>query len=70
MLDGISQAGGFVNYSMDWARRHQQQLLAQPLDAASNARFEASVQASFSQQAQLEAAEQGSFDDFVARYYA
>ena len=70
VLDGISQAGGFVNYSMDWARRHQQQLLAQPLDAADNARFEASVQTSLSQQAQLEAAEQGSFEEFVAHYYA
>jgi len=70
VLDGIGQAGGFLNYSMDWARRHQQQLLAQPLDAARNARFVASVQAAISQQAQLEAAEQGSFEDFVAQYYA
>lgn len=70
VLDGIRQAGGFANYSLAWAHRHQQQLLAQPLDAASNARFEASVRASLSQLEQLEAAEQGSFEDFVAQYYA
>jgi len=47
----IRQAGGFAgNYQPGLGTRGtRRQLLAQPLDAASNARFEASVPASLSQ---------------------
>ena len=70
VLDGIRHAGGFANYSLALARQHHAQLLAQPLEGATLARFEASVQDSFARQRQLEAAEQGSFEQFVAQYYA
>ena len=70
VLDGIGHAGGFANYSLALARQHHAQLLAQPLEGASLARFEASVQDSFARQQQLEASEQGSFEQFVAQYYA
>ena len=70
VLDGIGHAGGFANYSLALARQHHAQLLAQPLEGATLARFEASVQDSFARQQQLEAAEQGSFEQFVAQYYA
>ena len=70
VLDGIRHAGGFANYSLALARQHHAQLLAQPLEGATLARFEASVQDSFARQQQLEAAEQGSFEQFVAQYYA
>ncbi len=70
VLDGIRHAGGFANYSLALAQQHHAQLLAQPLEGATLARFEASVQDSFARQQQLEAAEQGSFEQFVAQYYA
>jgi glutamate--cysteine ligase len=70
VLDGIRHAGGFANYSLALARQHHAQLLAQPLEGATLARFEASVQDSFARQQQLEASEQGSFEQFVAQYYA
>jgi glutamate--cysteine ligase len=70
VLDGVRHAGGFANYSLALARQHHAQLLAQPLEGASLARFEASAQDSFARQQQLEAAEQGSFEQFVAQYYA
>ena len=70
VLEGVHQAGGFQSYSLALAHQHQQNLLTQALDPATRARFEASVQASLSRQVQLEAAEQGSFEDHVARYYA
>lgn len=70
VLEGVHQAGGFQSYSLALAHQHQQNLLTQALEPATGARFEASVQASLSRQVQLEAAEQGSFEDHVARYYA
>jgi len=52
------------------ARQHQAQLLAKPLDSDTQAQFDTSVQASMARQSQLEALEQGSFEGFVAQYYA
>nr|MDP2191062.1 glutamate--cysteine ligase [Rhodoferax sp.] len=69
VLAGAQEQGGFFNYAMQLSRQHHQQLLAQPLDAASSAKFLASVQASLLEQQRLEATEQGPFEDFVARYY-
>ena len=69
VLAGAQEQGGFFKYTMQLSRQHHQQLLAQPLDAASSAKFLASVQASLLEQQRLEATEQGSFEDFVARYY-
>jgi hypothetical protein len=45
-------------------------LLAQGLDAQGSEKFLVSVQTSWQAQSQLEAQEQGSFEDYVARYYA
>jgi glutamate--cysteine ligase len=70
VLDGIRQAGGFSSYSMALARQHQAQLLAKPLDSDTQAQFDTSVQASIARQSQLEEHEQGSFEGFVAQYYA
>jgi glutamate--cysteine ligase len=70
VLDGIRQAGGFSNYSMALARQHQAQLLAKPLDRTTQAQFDSSVQESMARQSQLEAHEEGSFEGFVAQYYA
>ncbi len=70
VLEGARQNGGFFNYTLQLSRQHQQQLLAQPLDAQTEARFVASVQTSLLEQRRLEAQEQGNFEDFVAQYYA
>jgi hypothetical protein len=41
-----------------------------PLDSDTQAQFDTSVQESIARQSQLEAHEQGSFEGFVAQYYA
>ena len=55
---------------MRLSQPHKQALLAQPLDAITQARFAASVEKSLQEQQQLDASDQGSFEDYVARYYA
>jgi glutamate--cysteine ligase len=70
VLDAARAHGGYYNYAMQLSQQHHQHLLGQPLDAASQARFAASVQASHEEQARLEALAQGSFADYVAAYYA
>jgi glutamate--cysteine ligase len=70
VLAGAREHGGFFSYAMQLAQQHTRGLQAQTLDAAANERFAATAQASLRAQQQLEAAEQGSFEDFVARYYA
>lgn len=70
VLAAAREQGGFFRYALQLARQHHQQLLAQPLDAASRARFLASVQTSLEEQQRLEAMAQGPFEDFVASYYA
>ena len=62
--------GGFFKHAMHMAQQHTQDLQAQPLDATETARFVASVEASLRAHQELEAADQGSFEDYVARYYA
>jgi glutamate--cysteine ligase len=70
VLAAAREQGGFFQHALQLAQQHTQTLQAQPLDAASQAQFAASVQASLQEQQRLEAQEQGSFDDFVASYYA
>ena len=70
VLAAAREQGGFFNAAMLQARQHHQQLLAHPLDAATNATFVASVQTSLAAHQQLEAQPQASFDDYVADYYA
>ena len=70
VLEGLRTHGGFASYTLAQSQQHQQQLLAQPLDEVANAKFLASVQASLQEQQRLEAQEQGSFEDYVTRYYA
>ena len=70
VLSALHEQGGFSNYALHLAQQHTASLQAQALDAATQARFSASVAASWQQHQQLEAQEQGRFEDFVARYYA
>jgi len=70
VLRGVQQHGGLAAYTLFLSQQHQQTLLAQPLDAASQERFEAAAQQSLLAQRQIEAEPQTSFDDYVAAYYA
>ena len=70
VLEGLRAAGSFAEYTLQQSQRHQAALLAQPLDEVSYAKFQASVQTSWQEQERLQAQEQGSFEDYVAQYYA
>ena len=70
VLEGTRQFGGLIPYTLHLSNQHQASLMAQPLDAAITDRFVASAKASLTEQQDLEAKPQGSFEDFVADYYA
>ncbi len=70
VLDAAREHGGFFKFALAASRQHQMALQSQPLDAPTRAHFEAIAQKSLQDQRQLEAAVQGSFEDFVAAYYA
>ena len=70
VLAGARAHGGFFNYTMALSQQHTQSLQAKGLDAATLTKFATSVETSRSDLQQLESAEQGSFEDFVASYYA
>ncbi len=70
VLDAARAQGGFSNFAMSMARQHTQSLQAQALDAATLAKFAASAQDSLQAQQKIDGAAQGSFEDFVAQYYA
>ena len=70
VLRGLQEHGSLIDYTLHLSRLHQRQLLAQPLDAASEAKFAASAQGSLEEQQQLESRPQGDFDGYVAQYYA
>lgn len=70
VLQGIHQAGGFTDYCLELAGRHRSHLLAQPLAQDTLNRFTASVPESMAAHQALEAAPQGSFEDYVAHYFA
>jgi glutamate--cysteine ligase len=70
VLEAAREHGGFFKYAMFASQQHKQALLAQPLDAETQARFENSAAESLVLQERIEAADEGSFEDYVARYYA
>lgn len=70
VLAAVKEHGGFPEFALSMASKHHQQLLAQPLDAALNAKFLDSVQTSLLEHQQLEALAQTPFEDYVAQYYA
>ena len=69
VLESAREHGGFFKYTMFASRQHKESLLAQPLGAEMQARFENSAAESLTLQERIEAADQGSFEDYVARYY-
>ena len=69
VLAAARDAGGYFKYAKLMAEQHHASLLAEPLDAATTARFETSVVDSLAEQKALEAADTVSFEDYVAAYY-
>ncbi len=70
VLEAARAHGGFFKYTMFASEHHKQSLLAQPLDPATQQRFEAAAQESLLEQRLIEEQDSGSFEDFVAAYYA
>jgi glutamate--cysteine ligase len=70
VLEAARAHGGFFKYTQFASEHHKQSLLAHPLDAAMQARFDATARESLKTQQQVEAQDTESFEDFVAAYYA
>jgi len=70
VLEGARAHGGYFKYTMHMSAQHKQALLAQPLDAPTQQRFEAAARDSLRAQQRIEEQDSGSFEDFVAAYYA
>ncbi|MEO7939964.1 MAG: glutamate--cysteine ligase, partial [Burkholderiaceae bacterium] len=70
VLEAARAHGGYFKYTMFASEHHKQSLLAQPLDATTQARFEAVASESLQAQREVEEQDSGSFEDFVAAYYA
>jgi glutamate--cysteine ligase len=70
VLAAATEYKGYFKFAMAQSRKHHDSLLTQPLDAHTLAKFTASAETSLAEQRRLEALPQGSFEDYVARYYA
>ena len=70
VLAAATQHQSYFKFAMAQSRQHHDSLLAQPLDAATVARFDDSVRASLAEQQRLESLPQRRFDDYLADYYA
>ena len=70
VLDAAREHGGFFKYAMFASQQHKQALLADPLEGSTLERFLTSVQDSLTLQERIEARDEGSFEDYVANYYA
>ncbi|MEO8858707.1 MAG: hypothetical protein ABI343_17130 [Burkholderiaceae bacterium] len=70
VLEAARAHGGYVKSTMFASEHHKQSLLAQPLDAQTQARFEAVAAEWLLAQQREEEQDTGSFEDFVAAYYA
>jgi glutamate--cysteine ligase len=70
VLEGVRAAGSYVGFTLSQSQRAQAALKSRPLDSEKNTHFEALAQASIAAQAAIEAADTGSFDEFVTAYNA
>jgi glutamate--cysteine ligase len=70
VLEAVKSHGGYFNFAFEQSKTHTQNLQAVGLNASSLEQFKASVPASITAQQRAEAAQTGSFEDFVAAYFA
>lgn len=69
VLEAVKTHGGYFNFAMDMSKTHTQNLQAVGLDDQTLSKFKTSVQDSLAAQQQVDAAPEGSFEDFVAAYF-
>ena len=70
VLEGAREYGGFFKYAMAISEQHKQSLLKQPLEGETLERFEVAARDSLALQQRIEETDQGSFEEYVERYYA
>ena len=70
VLEAAREHKGFFRYAMAVSQQHKQNLLAHPLEGETLQRFEISAADSLVLQKRIEENEQGSFEEYVAGYYA
>ncbi|WXL25600.1 glutamate--cysteine ligase [Ectopseudomonas mendocina] len=70
VLAALQKGQTFTEFALKQSQLHAEYFRNQPLTAEQAARFESSVSQSIQEQAELEATEQGDFDNFVAAYQA
>ena len=70
VIEAIKGYGSFFEFAFAMSKKHTQSLQAAALSTDTQARFKASVEDSLAAQAQMDAAKEGRFEDFVAAYFA
>lgn len=68
VLEEVRALGSFARFGLRQSELHAQSLRAEALMPAEVALFDETAKASLEEQAKIEAADSGSFDDFVAAY--
>ena len=68
VLEEVRALGSFAKFGLQQSELHARALRAEPLMPAEVALFDETAKASLDEQARIEAADSGSFDDFVAAY--
>ena len=71
LLAEMEQHGqSFFGWASEKAEQHRQYFLERPLDAAEQEQFAVQAQDSLLRQKEVEAADSGTFEDFLGKYYA
>jgi glutamate--cysteine ligase len=70
VIEASLQAGSYFEFALDMSQKHTQGLRAQVLPAEMLESFRRSVQTSLNEQHEFDTTVTGSFEDFVAAYYA
>jgi len=70
VLEAARKHQGYFNFAFEMSKTHTQSLQAAALAPELESRLRQAAEASLAAQAQLDAAPQVPFEDFVAAYYA
>ena len=70
VIEAVKKHGSYFEFAFDLSKTHTQSLQASALSAHTLEQFKASVTESLAGQRQMDATPAGSFEDYVAAYYA
>jgi glutamate--cysteine ligase len=70
VLESVKKHGSYFDFAMDLSKTHTQSLQAAALKRSTDDKFKTCARQSLAAQLQMDAAGQGSFEEFVAAYYA